>query len=53
MVLNKQAEEIRRRLGSLDGLWRILNNEALIVAARGDQDAAMVLHKEAERICRS
>ncbi len=30
----------------------LLGNQALILAARGDLDAAMVLHKEGERICR-
>jgi len=45
MTLNKEAEEICRRLRNLDGLWRSLNNQALIALARGDPDGAMDLHK--------
>ena len=41
-----------RRTGDRVNLQASLGNQALILAARGDLDGAMALHKEKERICR-
>ena len=45
------VEHYRKR-GDLGKLQGALNNQALILKARGDLDGAMALHKEVERLCR-
>jgi tetratricopeptide (TPR) repeat protein len=52
MTLHKEAEQIFRQLGNLNGLQGSLGNQALILKDRGDLDAAMALLKAQERICR-
>ena len=49
----KNKSESAARLGNLDGLQATFGNQAFVLRARGDLDAAMTLLKEQERICRS
>jgi tetratricopeptide (TPR) repeat protein len=52
MKLNKEKEQIARKLGRLDSVQRSLGNQAIIHKLRGDSSSAMTLLKEQEDLCR-
>jgi tetratricopeptide (TPR) repeat protein len=51
MTTSQTAERICRELGDRDGLQRAVGNQALVLKARNDLDAAMRRLIEQERVC--